>query len=55
MYSKVMRDFKIILQEEYNHLKMNWEIKEQTGIFMFIFLILLIFLKSFKKIFLKKG
>ena len=55
MYSKVMRDFKIISQEEYNHLKMNWEIKEQTGIFMFIFFILLIFLKSFIKYFFKKG
>lgn len=55
MYSMVTRDFKIISQEEYNHLKMNWEIKEQTGIFMFIFFLLLIFLKSFRKYFLKKG
>lgn len=55
MYSMVTRDFKIISQEEYNHLKMNWEIKEQTGIFMLIFFILLIFLKSFRKYFLKKG
>ena len=55
MYTKVTRDFKIISQEEYNHLKMNWEIKEQTGIFMFIFFILLIFLKSFIKYFFKKG
>ena len=55
MYTKVTRDFKIISQEEYNHLKMNWEIKEQTWIFMFIFFILLIFLKSFRKYFLKKG
>ena len=55
MYSMVTRDFKIISQEEYNHLKMNWEIKEQTGIFMFIFFLLLVFLKSFRKYFLKKG
>ena len=55
MYTKVTRDFKIISQEEYNHLKMNWEIKEQTTIFIFLFLILLVFLKSFRKYFLKKG
>ena len=55
MYSMVTRDFKIISQEEYNHLKMNWEIKEQTTIFIFLFLILLVFLKSFRKYFLRKG
>lgn len=55
IYWKIYRDFKIISQEEYDHLKVNWEIKEQTTIFIFIFFILLIFLKSFKKIFLKKG
>ena len=55
MYSKVMRGFQIISQEEYDHLKVNWEIKEQTTIFIFLFLILLIFLKSFRKYFLKKG
>ena len=55
MYSLVTRDFKIISQEEYNHLKMNWEIKEQTTIFIFLFLTLLVFLKSFRKHFLKKG
>jgi len=55
MYSKVTRDFKIISQEEYDYLKVNWEIKEQTTIFIFLFLILLVFLKSFRKYFLKKG
>lgn len=55
MYSKVTRGFQIISQEEYDHLKVNWEIKEQTTIFIFLFLILLIFLKSFRKYFLKKG
>lgn len=48
MYSRVTRDFKIV--KPYELLPEN-----QTTIFIFLFLILLVFLKSFRKYFLKKG
>gem|GEM_PF-1924125 len=48
MYSRVTRDFKIV--KPYELLPEN-----QTTIFIFLFLILLVFLKSFRKYFLRKG
>ena len=48
MYSKVTRDFRIV--KPYELLPEN-----QTTIFIFLFFILLIFLKSFRKYFLRKG
>ena len=48
MYSRVTRDFRIV--KPYELLPEN-----QTTIFIFLFFILLIFLKSFRKYFLRKG
>ena len=48
IYWKIYREFKIV--KPYELLPEN-----QTTIFIFLFLILLIFLKSFRKYFLKKG
>ncbi|ATU05591.1 hypothetical protein BKN14_04050 [Candidatus Gracilibacteria bacterium HOT-871] len=48
MYSRVTRDFRIV--KPYELLPEN-----QTTIFIFLFFILLIFLKSFRRYFLRKG